>query len=575
MSTDSVSIWHRRWPVNSTMSTGCRRSSTSSSRIPIISQVKLIAEPWDIGEGGYQVGNFPPGWSEWNGKYRDCVRDFWRGQDQTLGEFAYRLTGSSDLYENTGRCRSRASTSSPRMTDSPCATWFPTTRSTTRPTVRKIVTARVTTAPGTAAPRGRHPIPEVTACGRSNGIFLRQSCAVPRRPDAARAVTRSDGPSKGNNNAYCQDNEISWYDWENVDKDLLAFTRRLIALRLDHPVFRRRRWFQGRAIHGDEIKDIAWFTPDGVQMAEEHWGEGYASSLGVFINGRSITTSDPERVLDDGFYLHLQRSSRSARLRASRLASGQSGGSRNSIRNSGWSDDEKKMRGWQQHCASSPVPSWCCAVSAEPLATYRLQLHPGFTLDDASAVVPYLAQLGISHVYLSPFLQAAPGSTHGYDVVDPSRVNRAAGWRGGAPATLRGTERRRDGPSAGHRAQSYGHCRRPESLVVGCPRERSLQPLCALLRRGLGIVGGTLAEQGPAAGAGRPLRPSARSRRSATSFWRGPVHPALSRTPFPHRPFLARHLCCNAFTAAAVWNCSASWRSPAHACHAPRSPRVS
>ncbi len=134
---------------------------------PVISQVKLIAEPWDVGEGGYQVGNFPPLWSEWNGKYRDGVRDYWRGDDQTLGDFAYRFTGSSDLYEPTPAAAPRpASTSSPPTTASPCATWSPTTTSTTRPTARTTATARATTAPGTAAPRGRPTTPRSSACAR-------------------------------------------------------------------------------------------------------------------------------------------------------------------------------------------------------------------------------------------------------------------------------------------------------------------------------------------------------------------------------------------------------------------------
>ena len=272
---------------------------------PVISQVKLIAEPWDIGEGGYQVGNFPPLWSEWNGKYRDTVRDFWRGEDQTLGEFAYRLTGSSDLYESSSR-RPHASINFVTAHDG-----F---------TLRDLVSynEKHNEANGednrdgeshnrswNCGAEGPTDDPEINALRqrqqRNFLVTLMLSQGVPMLLGGDE-IGRTQ---KGNNNVYCQDNEISWYDWENVDEDLLAFTRRLIRLRLAHPVFRRRRWFQGRAIHGDEIKDIAWFTPDGAQMAEEHWGEGYAKSLGVFINGRSITTPDPEgeRVIDDGFYL--------------------------------------------------------------------------------------------------------------------------------------------------------------------------------------------------------------------------------------------------------------------------------
>jgi glycogen operon protein len=272
---------------------------------PVISQVKLIAEPWDLGEGGYQVGNFPPLWSEWNGKYRDTVRDFWRGEDQTLGEFACRLTGSSDLYESSAR-RPHASINFVTAHDG-----F---------TLRDLVSfnEKHNEANGEDNQDGEDHNRSWN-CGAEGPTDDREILALRQQQQRNFLVTlllsqgvpmllggdeigRTQG---GNNNGYCQDNERSWYDWENVDEGLLEFTRRLIRLRRDHPVFRRRRWFQGRPIHGDEVKDIAWFTPDGVQMSEEHWGEGSAKSIGVFINGRSITAPEPhrERLTDDRFYL--------------------------------------------------------------------------------------------------------------------------------------------------------------------------------------------------------------------------------------------------------------------------------
>jgi isoamylase len=272
---------------------------------PVISQVKLIAEPWDVGEGGYQVGNFPPLWSEWNGRYRDTVRDFWRGEDQTLGEFAYRLTGSSDLYELSGRWP-HASINFVTAHDG-----F---------TLRDLVSynEKHNEANGednqdgeshnrswNCGAEGPTDAPEILALRqrqqRNFLVTLMLSQGVPMLLGGDE-IGRTQ---QGNNNAYCQDNEISWYDWENVDEDLLAFTRRLIRLRREHPVFHRRRWFQGRPIHGDDVKDIAWFTPDGAQMAEEHWGEDFARSLGVFLNGRSIIAPGPDgqRPVDDGFYL--------------------------------------------------------------------------------------------------------------------------------------------------------------------------------------------------------------------------------------------------------------------------------
>ncbi|MFO8004688.1 glycogen debranching protein GlgX [Thioalkalivibrio sp.] len=311
---------------------------------PVISQVKLIAEPWDVGEGGYQVGNFPPLWSEWNGKYRDTVRDFWRGEDQTLGEFAYRLTGSSDLYELSGRWP-HASINFITAHDG-----F---------TLRDLVSynEKHNEANGEDNRDGEDHNRSWN-CGAEGPTDDREINALRERQQRNFLATLmlSQGvpmllggdeigrTQQGNNNAYCQDNEIAWYDWENVDDDLLSFTRGLIRLRRDHPVFRRRGWFQGRPIHGEQVKDIAWFTPDGVQMAEEHWGEGYAKSLGVFINGRSVTGPGPdgERVIDDGFYLifNAHHEALEFALPGSNWAEGWV---RELDTDAGWSDEERRF----------------------------------------------------------------------------------------------------------------------------------------------------------------------------------------------------------------------------------------
>jgi len=272
---------------------------------PVISQVKLIAEPWDIGEGGYQVGNFPPLWSEWNGKYRDTVRDFWRGEDQTLGEFAYRLTGSSDLYELSGRWPHASInfvTAHDGFTLNDLVSYNEKHNEANGEDNQDGEDHNRSWNCGAEGPTDDPAINALRQRQQRNFLVtLMLSQGVPMLLGG----DEMGRTQHGNNNAYCQDNEIAWYDWENVDDDLLAFTRRLIRLRLEHPVFRRRRWFQGRPIHGDDVKDIAWFTPDGVQMAEEHWGEDFAKSLGVFINGRSLVASGPdgERPVDDGFYL--------------------------------------------------------------------------------------------------------------------------------------------------------------------------------------------------------------------------------------------------------------------------------
>jgi isoamylase len=272
---------------------------------PVVSQVKLIAEPWDIGEGGYQVGNFPPLWSEWNGKYRDTVRDFWRGSDSTLAEFGSRFTGSSDLYQGTGR-RPYASINFITAHDG-----F---------TLRDLVSynEKHNEANGeenrdgeshnrswNCGEEGPTENPDVLALRRRQTrnflatLFLSQGVPMLGGGDE---IGRTQ---KGNNNAYCQDNEISWYDWEHADEDLLAFARRLIAFRHRHPVFCRRRWFQGRAIHGADVGDIGWFTPAGVEMSEEDWKAGFAKSLAVFLNGGDIRSPNErgEPIKDDSYYV--------------------------------------------------------------------------------------------------------------------------------------------------------------------------------------------------------------------------------------------------------------------------------
>jgi glycogen operon protein len=272
---------------------------------PVISQVKLIAEPWDIGEGGYQVGNFPVLWAEWNGKYRDTVRDYWRGADQTLAEFAYRLTGSSDLYEATGR-RPHASinfiTAHDGFTLADLVSYNEKHNEANGEENRdgeshnrswNCGVEGPTDDPGVLRLRRRQQRNFLTTLLLSQGIPMLLG---------GDELGRSQG---GNNNAYCQDNEISWFDWENVDQQLLAFTRWLIAFRACHPVFRRRRFFQRRRIWGSSVSDIGWFKPNGRPMADKDWAMSFAKSLGVFLNGEGIAEPDArgERVVDDSFYL--------------------------------------------------------------------------------------------------------------------------------------------------------------------------------------------------------------------------------------------------------------------------------
>jgi len=274
---------------------------------PVVSQVKLIAEPWDVGEGGYQVGNFPPLWTEWNGKYRDTVRDFWRGRPEAIGEFASRLTGSSDLYASSGR---RPVASINFVT---CHDGF---------TLHDLVSYNNKHNDGNGegnrdgtddnrswncgieGPADDPVVTGLRARQKRNflvTLFLSQGVPMLLAGDE---MGRTQG---GNNNAYCQDNEVSWLDWSLADaeRDLLQFTEILTGLRRDHPVFRRRRFFRGRRASGDETSDIAWLTPAGQEMTEEDWRVGYAQSLAVLLNGEAISEPDPRggRIVDAKFLL--------------------------------------------------------------------------------------------------------------------------------------------------------------------------------------------------------------------------------------------------------------------------------
>jgi isoamylase len=276
---------------------------------PVISQVKLIAEPWDIGQGGYQVGNFPVGWTEWNGKYRDAVRRFWKGDQGVMSELATRLCGSSDLYESSGR-RPSASINFVTAHDG-----F---------TLHDLVSY---------SEKHNEPNGENNADGNNDNLSW--NCGV-EGPTRERKVLKlrerqkrnflatllfSQGvpiicggdeigrTQRGNNNAYCQDNELSWYDWD-LDasrRALLDFTRRVIAFRRQHPNLRRHKFFQGRPLRGSQAKDIVWLRPDGQEMTDEEWSAGWQRTLGMRLDGDALDVLDPQgrRITDDTFLLLL------------------------------------------------------------------------------------------------------------------------------------------------------------------------------------------------------------------------------------------------------------------------------
>ena len=278
---------------------------TAITTDPVLSRCKLIAEPWDATGEGYKVGKFGAQWAEWNGIYRDTVRDFWRGQSGGVDDLAYRLSGSSDLYDHTFR-RPWQSINFVNAHDG-----F---------TLRDLVSYQdkhneangENNRDGTDDNRswncgveGPTDDPDILALRARQQRNLLVTLMLSQGVPMLLAGDEAGRTQNGNNNAYCQDNEISWLDWAQVDSGLHAFTQRLIAFRHEHPAFRRRRWFQGLAIHGADCKDIAWFTPGGEQMSEEDWGEWFAKSLGIFINGDTIPNPNArgEPVTDDSFYL--------------------------------------------------------------------------------------------------------------------------------------------------------------------------------------------------------------------------------------------------------------------------------
>jgi glycogen operon protein len=301
---------------------------------PVVSQVKLIAEPWDVGEGGYQVGNFPPLWSEWNGKYRDTVRDFWRGEHATLPEFAARFTGSGDLYASDGR-HPVASVNFVTCHDG--LTLADLVSYDTKHNEANGEGGRDGTddnrswncgAEGPTDDPGILALRERQACNFLATLLLSQGVPMLTAGDE---MGRSQ---RGNNNAYCQDNEISWVHWPpaalgqgampahdapcvlmpGTATVLLGFTQRLIRLRRDHPALRRRRYLQGRLVRGadDQLGDVAWFTPGGEVMTEQDWDAGFAQSLTVFLNGGAITEADRrgQPIRDDSFLLLFNASPR-------------------------------------------------------------------------------------------------------------------------------------------------------------------------------------------------------------------------------------------------------------------------
>ncbi|THF85906.1 glycogen debranching protein GlgX [Deinococcus sp. KSM4-11] len=274
---------------------------------PIISQVKLIAEPWDVGEGGYQVGNFPVNWAEWNGIYRDDIRAFWKGDGGLASEIGYRLTGSSDLYQNDGR-KPYASINFVTAHDG----------FTLRDTVTYEQKHNEANQEGNNDGHNHNITWNCGAEGETDDPEIQELRARQMRNFLATLLLGQGTPmllggdefgrtQGGNNNAYCQDNEISWYDWANLDENLLAFTKKVIRLRKAHPGLHRRKFFSGRTIRGENVRDLVWLRFDGSEMGDEDWNNPQTQSMGLFLDGDGLDDVDAngEALRDDHLLLLL------------------------------------------------------------------------------------------------------------------------------------------------------------------------------------------------------------------------------------------------------------------------------
>ncbi len=276
---------------------------------PVLSQVKLIAEPWDLGEGGYQVGNFPAGWAEWNGRYRDTIRRYWKGDGGQVAELAYRLSGSNDLYEGGGR-RPHASinfvTAHDGFTLHDLVSYNEKHNEANGEENHDGTDDNLSWNCGVEGPTTK---PSIVALRERQQRNMLATLLLSQGVPMLCGGDEMERTQRGNNNAYCQDNEVSWVDWKlnKHQQALLAFTKSLIQLRQHHPVFRRRRFFQGRRIRGAEVKDISWLRPDGKEMTDEDWAKGYVRCLGVRLAGHAIEEKDSKgrAVLDETFLMLL------------------------------------------------------------------------------------------------------------------------------------------------------------------------------------------------------------------------------------------------------------------------------
>ena len=376
---------------------------------PTLSQRKLIAEPWDVGSGGYQVGNFPVLWAEWNGRYRDSIRSLWRGDRGVLGEVGYRLTGSADLYEATGRQPSASVnlvTAHDGFTLRDLVSYEHKHNEANGEENRDGNDDERSRNFGVEGPTER---PEVNALRARQQRSLLMTLLLSQGTPMLVAGDEFGRTQRGNNNAYCQDNETSWLDWRwsPENRALFDFTKRLIRLRNEHPALRRSKFFSGRDVRGTDLQDLSWWRADGQPMALDDWNDPEGQTLAMFLAGRGIDDTDEagRPLVDDNFLLVLNASESDVTFRLPELASVREAW--RLVADSALTAEEVCRGGETSVVAAHSIKlfrSHSRVVRAGGAlhrlsATYRLQLHPGFGFRDAGEVAEYLNELGITDVY--------------------------------------------------------------------------------------------------------------------------------------------------------------------------------
>ncbi|HTV24534.1 MAG TPA: malto-oligosyltrehalose synthase, partial [Polyangiaceae bacterium] len=400
---------------------------------PTLRDVKMIAEPWDVGEGGYQVGNFPVRWAEWNGRYRDAMRAFWKGDGGQAAELGFRLTGSGDLYAMSGRKPSASInfiTAHDGFTLNDLVSYNQKHNEANGEDNRDGTNDNRSWNCGAEGPTAELEVLDLRRRQRRN---LLATLLLSQGTPMLLAGDEFARTQHGNNNAYCQDNEVGWVDWkwDDEQRQFHEFTRRVLALRRQHPALHRSKFFQGRPIQNADLSDLAWFRHDGQPMSSLDWNNPSTRSLTMFLAGRGIDDVDDDGrpIVDDDLLLAINASHLDLPLTLPLVQSVEQWQLLLDTNEDGREARFRagatlKLRARSLMLFGSPSRVLRRGGALHTLgATYRMQLHPEFGFRDAAAQVEYLHRLGVTDLYVSPIFVAARGSRNGYDVVDHERLN--------------------------------------------------------------------------------------------------------------------------------------------------------